>query len=318
MEGTYWTWRSCSRGSRRRIRTMAAQGNLQHCGGSAQIPSLSCWTGRWTTICLSNGVEYNPNPDTIASEFRILESNYSAEYGRRNGGGELISMVTKSGTNGNGTEAPSSNFARNDAFNANSFFNNVNGLPRDVLKREPEYGMRTFGGARLRMIDSSFLWGIKDRDFPPKEQPGRGQCLRPCRVEEVISRAEGTPGNCPNRRPQVVAAFLQANLNFNRMQRYSQPRSRDRLIQRKSTRSPRSTSPPDSSPRARRDWATTEGAQTSATESNELTMKSGFSRDSGRRSFQRYAGRVSQPQVDPLVLHLRTAPGYPGTPTQGP
>lgn len=34
---------------------------------------------------LDNSVVFNPNPDTIA-EFRILESNYSAEYGRNGGG----------------------------------------------------------------------------------------------------------------------------------------------------------------------------------------------------------------------------------------
>ena len=45
---------------------------------------------------LDNGVVFNPNPDTI-EEFRVLESNYTAEYGR-NGGG-VISEVTKSGTN---------------------------------------------------------------------------------------------------------------------------------------------------------------------------------------------------------------------------
>ncbi len=33
---------------------------------------------------LDNGVVFNPNPDTIA-EFRVLESNYSAEYGRNGG-----------------------------------------------------------------------------------------------------------------------------------------------------------------------------------------------------------------------------------------
>src|SRR5580700_3953997 len=44
---------------------------------------------------LGNGVVYNPNPDTIA-EFKILENNYTAEYGR-NGGG-IVSEVTKSGT----------------------------------------------------------------------------------------------------------------------------------------------------------------------------------------------------------------------------
>lgn len=88
---------------------------------------------------LDNGVVLNPNPDTIA-EFKILTSNYTAEYGR-NGGG-VISIVTKSGTNelhGSGF-----NFNRNDAFNANSFFNNRDGLPKDVLKRN-QFGF-TLGG----------------------------------------------------------------------------------------------------------------------------------------------------------------------------
>jgi hypothetical protein len=44
---------------------------------------------------LSNGAVYLPTPDTIA-EFRILSSNYSAEYGRNAGG--VVSIVTKSGS----------------------------------------------------------------------------------------------------------------------------------------------------------------------------------------------------------------------------
>jgi hypothetical protein len=45
---------------------------------------------------ISNGVVYNPNPDSVA-EFRILTSNYTAEYGRSGSG--VISVVTKSGSN---------------------------------------------------------------------------------------------------------------------------------------------------------------------------------------------------------------------------
>ncbi len=79
---------------------------------------------------LSNGVVFNPNPDTI-QEFRILTSNYTAEYGRNAGG--IISTVVKSGTN----ELHGSvyDYLRNDAFNANPFFNNANGLARPILKR---------------------------------------------------------------------------------------------------------------------------------------------------------------------------------------
>lgn len=88
---------------------------------------------------LSNGVVYNPNPDSIA-EFRILTSNYTAEFGR-NGAG-IVSVVTKSGTNslhGSGFE-----FLRNEALNANRYFNNANRLPKEILKRH-QYGF-TIGG----------------------------------------------------------------------------------------------------------------------------------------------------------------------------
>ena len=43
---------------------------------------------------LDNSNVLDPNPDAIA-EFRLLTSDYTAEYGR-NGGG-IISVVTKSG-----------------------------------------------------------------------------------------------------------------------------------------------------------------------------------------------------------------------------
>ncbi len=38
----------------------------------------------------------DPNPDTV-EEFRVLENNYTAEYGRSAGG--VVTVVTKSGTN---------------------------------------------------------------------------------------------------------------------------------------------------------------------------------------------------------------------------
>ncbi|GAC1415327.1 MAG: hypothetical protein NVSMB62_02760 [Acidobacteriaceae bacterium] len=88
---------------------------------------------------LSNGPVFNPNPDAV-QEFRILENNYTAEYGR-NGGG-IISVVTKSGTQQyHGTLFE---FARNTSFNANAFFNKRNGVARDDLKRHQFGG--TFGG----------------------------------------------------------------------------------------------------------------------------------------------------------------------------
>jgi hypothetical protein len=87
----------------------------------------------------SNNVVFDPNPDTVA-EFRILTNNYTAEYGR-NGGG-TVTVVTKSGTND--LHGSVFDYLRNDAFNANDYFDNELGQPRPVLKRNQFGG--TFGG----------------------------------------------------------------------------------------------------------------------------------------------------------------------------
>lgn len=88
---------------------------------------------------LSNAVVYNPNPDAV-QEFKILENNYTAEYGRNAGG--IVSVVTKSGTNT--PHITAYDYVRNEDFNANSYFNNKNGAPRDILKRN-QFGV-TVGG----------------------------------------------------------------------------------------------------------------------------------------------------------------------------
>lgn len=153
---------------------------------------------------INNAVVYNPNPDTIA-EFRILESNYSAEYGR-NGGG-VISVVTKSGTNefhGSGFE-----FLRNDAFNANTFFNKVDGLPRDVLKRN-QYG-GTIGGP-IKKDKFFFFVGYQGQRLSSQTTTGSNTVYTPAQLNGDFSGG-GTPGNCPNADPNVVA-FLQTNPYF--------------------------------------------------------------------------------------------------------
>jgi len=88
---------------------------------------------------LSNGVVYAPNPDAV-QEFRILTSNYTAEYGRNAGG--VVSVVTKSGAND--VHGSVFEFNRNDAFSANTYFNNKDGLPRNTLKRN-QYGFAVGG-----------------------------------------------------------------------------------------------------------------------------------------------------------------------------
>jgi len=162
---------------------------------------------------LDNSVVYNPNPDTIA-EFHILESNYSAEYGR-NGGG-VISVVTKSGTNqwhGSAFE-----FLRNDAFNANDYFNINSGLPRNVLKRN-QYGA-TFGGpiSLPKLVNGKdrffFFVGYQGQRLSQQETTGLGTVFTPAQLNGDFSQSAGSNGLNPNGPDPGVACFL-SGLNEN-------------------------------------------------------------------------------------------------------
>ncbi len=100
-----------------------------------------------------NGVEINdfqqsgnfsggvavPNPDTI-QEFKVQTGQYDASYGRD--AGANVNVVTKTGSNQ--FHGSMFEFLRNEALNANDWFLNRNGVPRQVL-RQNQYGM-TFGG----------------------------------------------------------------------------------------------------------------------------------------------------------------------------
>jgi outer membrane receptor protein involved in Fe transport len=84
-------------------------------------------------------------------EFQIQTSSFNAEYGRFSG--SIVSFVTKSGTNqwhGSVYE-----YFRNDALDANDFFNNANGLPRTVLKQN-QFGVAVGGPIRR---NSHFVFG---------------------------------------------------------------------------------------------------------------------------------------------------------------
>lgn len=102
----------------------------------------------------SNQVVFNPNPEAV-EEFKLLENNYTAEYGR-NGGG-TISVVLKSGSNS--LHGSLFDYLRNDDFNANDYFDNEYGNPRPVLKRNQ------FGGVIGGPISLGRLLDGKDRFF---------------------------------------------------------------------------------------------------------------------------------------------------------
>jgi hypothetical protein len=80
-----------------------------------------------------------PNIEAIA-EFKVLTSNYGAQYGR-NGSG-TVEVETKSG--GTSFHGSAFEYLRNDMFNANEYFNNAAGIPRPPYKKH-DFGY-TIGG----------------------------------------------------------------------------------------------------------------------------------------------------------------------------
>jgi outer membrane receptor protein involved in Fe transport len=183
-----------------------AAGNYSIAGGRSDSVTFLL-DGGLNNNLLDNSIVFNPNPDTIA-EFRILESNYSAEYGR-NGGG-VISVVTKSGTNqwhGSAFE-----FLRNDALNANTYFNIASGLPRDVLKRN-QYGA-TFGGPITlpKLVNGKdrffFFVGYQGQRLSQQETTGANTVFTPAELNGNFSQAAGSNGVNPNGPDPGVACFL--------------------------------------------------------------------------------------------------------------
>jgi len=87
---------------------------------------------------LGGGQFGNFNLDAVA-EFRVLQNNYSAEYGK--GAGTIVSIVSKTGTND--LHGSAFEFVRNDKFDARNFF-----APSVAPFRRNEFGV-TFGGPIL-------------------------------------------------------------------------------------------------------------------------------------------------------------------------
>jgi Carboxypeptidase regulatory-like domain/TonB-dependent Receptor Plug Domain/TonB dependent receptor len=125
-------------------------GNFSIAGGRSDSVTFLLDGGNNNDL-LDNSNVLDPNPDSIA-EFRILTSDYTAEYGR-NGGG-VISVVTKSGTNS--IHGSAFEFIRNRVFDANDYFNKaqVPQLPRLDLKRN-QFGA-TVGGPIVK--DKAFFF----------------------------------------------------------------------------------------------------------------------------------------------------------------
>lgn len=143
--------------------------------GSA-TPAFNGMRAAWNNTSIDGQTESNTFDEAVFNgmssldsigEAKIVTNNYQAEYGRNSG--VFINFISKSGTkqfHGNLYW-----FDRNEAFNANTFFNNRNGVKR------PEYRYSNYGGTlggpvfipgifntakeKLFFFFSGELWNIK-------------------------------------------------------------------------------------------------------------------------------------------------------------
>ena len=88
-----------------------------------------------SNVSTGNSVAYVP-PVEGTAEFKVQTTSYDAQYGWTTGG--VVNIVTKSGTND--LHGSAYEFLQNTHLNANSFNNNLNGIPRQSSH------INTFGG----------------------------------------------------------------------------------------------------------------------------------------------------------------------------
>jgi hypothetical protein len=115
-----------------------AWGNYQIGGGMAN-QSMTWLDGSPVNGSYLNITALIPTQDSL-QEFKVTTNNLSPEYGRFAGG--VVNFTTKSGTNelhGSAWE-----FLRNRELNANTFFNNIGGIPRPAFTQN-QFGAN-FGG----------------------------------------------------------------------------------------------------------------------------------------------------------------------------
>jgi hypothetical protein len=133
---------------------------------------------------LGNGfqMKMQVSQDAVA-EVKVLTSNYQAEYGRMAGSNVIV--VTKSGAKA--FHGMASYFIRNEDFNANNFFSNLNGLSRPRYRyNTATYGIsgpvtipKLFNRNREKLF---FYWG---QEFWPTTSSVSGTVTVPTALERA-------------------------------------------------------------------------------------------------------------------------------------
>jgi hypothetical protein len=170
-----------------------------------------------------SGINYIPSVDAVA-EFKVKTNNYSAEFGRS--AGTIVSATTKSGTNQ--LHSAIWEFVRNEKFDANNFFSNAGGTPRQPFKQN-QFGFTLGGPVVIPKIhngrNKTFFFvdyeGLRRatsassslRDIPPPAfRTGDFSSYKP-RIYDPRARVRGANGlvtSMPFPNNQIPAAQLNA------------------------------------------------------------------------------------------------------------
>jgi hypothetical protein len=119
-------------------------------------------------------VTYTPSPEAV-DEFRVEQSNFSAEYGFS--GASVVNMITRSGSNN--FHGSVYDFIRNTLTDANNWFNNLNGIPLPPVHRN------NFGGTIGGPIFKNKTFFFFDYDGTRQSSAGTYQAGVPTEAERT-------------------------------------------------------------------------------------------------------------------------------------
>lgn len=119
--------------------------------GGRNVSSSILLDGSPQEVMGYNQPAYVPSPDAV-QEFKVQTNSLSAEYGRT--GGAVVNMVHRSG--GSQFRGVLYEFLRNDLFDANGFFNNLNGRNKAAFRFNQFGG--TIGGPLTKSRQRSFFF----------------------------------------------------------------------------------------------------------------------------------------------------------------
>jgi hypothetical protein len=131
-----------------------AEGTQFNLNGSRVLSVSFFLDGALNNNVFRDGGLMAPNPDAV-EEFRLITSNYNAEYGRSAGG--IVNVITRSGTNQ--FHGALFEFLRNSDLNARSFFqpsvsdlkqNQFGGTLHGPIKRDKLFFLFSYQGTRQR------------------------------------------------------------------------------------------------------------------------------------------------------------------------